>query len=132
MIFHRYLSSVVFQLQRFYPKTWLLWFQQRMDLEMLLPSISSLFHSKLGDVDKVITVLLALVLAYLVFILIAFTYIPLNTYLFSEYTTSHLSYYYITVLILLHLHHYSYIITRTSLNLRQLQHYILIKSHTPI
>ena len=120
MIFHTYLSSVVFQLQRFYPKTWLLWFQQQMDLEMLLPSISSLFHNKLGDVDEVITVLLALVLAYLIFILIAFTYIPLHI---SFVLRVH---YFASILLL---HHRAHIITFTSL---QFHHHTYIIKLTSI
>ena len=55
---------------------------------------------------KLFAVLLTLVLAYLVFILTAFTYIP-----------PHISF----VLSV----HYSYMIIRTSLNLRQLHHMVL-------
>ena len=53
-LYHGYLFSVRFQLQRFYPNTWLLWFWQRMDLEMIVTQYQLSSHGKLGKVDKVI------------------------------------------------------------------------------
>ena len=74
------------------------------DLKMMFPSISFLRRAHWEKWTKLFAVSLTLVLAYLVFILTAFTYIPL-----------HISF-------ILSVH---YMITRASLNLRQLHHMVL-------
>ena len=93
-----------------------------MDLEMLFPSINSLRTASWKKWTKLFTVLLALVLAYLVFILTVFTYNPL-----------HISFVFYFASISL-LHHLARIITITSLHFNFITRSNLItspKSITP-
>ena len=125
---HGYLSSASLRLQRFYQNTWLLCFQQRLELEMLFPSISSL-RTVNWERWTLFAVLSALILAYLVFTHTASAYIPLRISF-----TSPCSYRIIT-LTSLQLHHHTYIIkitSITSLHLNYITRSNLITSYTLI
>ena len=114
---HGYLSSVSLRLQRVYPNTWLLWYQRQMDLDLMLPSIIFLRTVNWEKWTKLFTNLLALVLAYSLFLLTAVTYIPLHiSFTLREH-------YFAYILLL---HHRAHIISHTSL---QLHHHVLNKTY---
>ena len=75
--YHSYLSSVSLRLQKAYPNTCILWFKRQMDLELMFFSIIYL-RTVNWKWTKFFKNLLALVLAYSVFILTvnSFTFLP--------------------------------------------------------
>ena len=90
-------------------------------------------HGKLGKVDKVTYSFIGFsssvssIYTYSIDIH-SMHFICFQSILLSKYYRVHLSNYYIMLLTLLHLHHYSYIIRPTPLNLHQLHYYLLITS----
>ena len=72
--FHDYLSSVSLRLQMVYPSTWILWFNRKMDLELMFSSIISLRMANWEKWTKFFVVLLVLVLAYTISIFTTTSY----------------------------------------------------------
>ena len=91
-------------------------------------------HGKPGKVDKVTYSFIGFsssvssIYTYSIDIHSSTHFICFQSTLLSKYYRVHLSNYYIMLLTLLHLHHYSYIIRPTPLNLHQLHYYLLITS----